>query len=129
MRSRFAAIVLAACLAGCGGPRDGPRGVIQTPLGAVTDGWPVGTEFDCATIDSCGALIQVAIDGLAARDLFRPSASSVTLYEYRQDQDGVFRSGGPPLIAVFQMGDGILRAIGVKRYPGDIPPRVIDFGP
>jgi hypothetical protein len=129
VRSRFAAIVLAVFLSGCGGPLAGPRGFIQTPRGAVVDGWPVGAEFDCATIDSCAQLIQVATDGLTVRDSFRPNASSVTLHEYRQDEDGVIRSGGPPLIAVFRLSDGSLRAIGVKRYPGDIPPLVIDFGP
>ena len=125
MRRVATSLALALCLLGCGGP----RGLIQTPRGAVIDGWPVGAEFDCAAIDGCDGLIRVATDGLAARDFFPPSVSSVTLYEYRQDEDGVFRSGGAPLIAVFQMGDGSLRAIGVKRYPGDIPPLVIDFGP
>ena len=121
----IAIIVLGACVFGCGGP----RGVTQTPRGQVIDGWPAGEALDCSEVNDCDRVIQVAIDGLAARDFIRPDASSVTLRRYRQDQDGVFRSGGPPLIVVFELPDHTLRAIGVKLYPGDIPPRVIDFGP
>ena len=132
VRYRVALIVMVACLVAC----CGPRGVSQTPRGQVIDGWPAGEVLDCAAIAesgttqlSCDALIQVAIDGLAARDLLRLDASSVTLRRYRQDQDGVFRSGGAPLIVVFELPDHTLRAIGLKLYPGDIPPHVIDFGP
>src|SRR3954469_25621701 len=118
MRRVTTTVALALCLLGCGGT----RGLIQTPRGAVIDGWPVGAEFDCAVIDGCDGLIHVAMDRLAARDSFRPKFSSATLYQYRQDEDGIFRSGGAPVIAVFKMTDGSLEAIGVKRYPGGIPP-------
>jgi hypothetical protein len=128
VRIRIALVLLAACLVGCGGQPT----VTHTPRGPVIDGWPVGEAVDCAAaiagID-CDSVIQVAINALAVRDRVRPDDASVTLYHYRQDQDGIYRSGGPPLIAVAEVPDQPLRAIGVKLYPGDIPPRVIDFGP
>jgi len=128
VRIRVALALLAACLVGCGGQPT----VTHTPRGPVIDGWPVGEAVDCAAgiqgID-CRSLIQIAINGLAVRDRVRPDEASVTLHLYRQDEDGIYRSGGPPLIAVYEVADQPLRAIGVKLYPGNIPPRVIDFGP
>ena len=126
---------LAACLAllalgvlACGLLREAPDPVI--------DGWPIGTEVDCATRADCGLLLRLARDRLDARDPGHVAVARVTLRHEGTsvatatgDRILLTRSGGAPDIAVFELLDGSVTAIGVG-YPGiSREPMVFDTGP
>jgi len=126
---------LAACLAllalgvlACGLLREAPDPVI--------DGWPIGTEVDCATRADCRVLLSLARDRLDARDPGHAAVARVTLRHEGTPVDPatgdrilLTRSGGAPDVAVFELEDGTVTAIGVG-YPGiSREPMAFDTGP
>lgn len=92
------------------------------PRVTLVDGWSVGPGQSCATGETCAATIDAATDGLAARDpghapIVRVTVHEDGLYPCRNSDDlvQVFRSGGFPIIVLFELEDGSRRAIGVVR--------------
>ena len=123
--SVVALLALAALLAACA-PADPDR---------VVDGWPIGERLDCGTTD-CASYLSVASGGLERRD--RSSASIVDSALHRQgtyelETGGMYLavcSGGQcPLVAVFTLSDGSIRAIGVGDPGISTELRVSDWGP
>ena len=101
------AIVVAACAQR---PRSDP----------VIDTWPVGGPATCE--ERCLPAIEAATDALAAREPGHPGITGVTLHAFGQQVDAegriLIRSGsGTIWVAVFELEDGSVRAIGVG-YPG-----------
>ena len=80
-------------------------------------------------------MIEVATTRLASRDLFHAPVLETTLHEegLYPNRDGelgpVVRSGGSPMIVLFQLADGTYRAIGVKYVLRDEIPSAFEYGP
>lgn len=115
-------------LAGCDLVSSGPV--------AVVDGWPIGRERPCAIGDArCTDLMPVAINGFDRRDPGHAPIVRATLHDEGTmiDAQGnhilMTRSGACCSVALFELSDGSVRAIGVG-YPGvsDIPV-AIETGP
>lgn len=119
-----AAIVLAA--AACTTLRESP----------VVDGWPVGDPLDCTTPRArCPELLAEATAGLGRRELGHAPIVRATLHieGVVLDDDGNqilwTRSGACCNVALFELEDGSVHAIGVG-YPGIArDPVAIDYGP
>ena len=95
----------------------------------VIDTWPVGEEYACDAGDArCQALIPTAIAGLDARNPGHAPVLSVSLHREGAllgpsgEQILMTRSGDCCSVAVLQLANGEIRAIGVG-YPGvsDVP--------
>jgi hypothetical protein len=118
---------IAALLAGCSvGP------LARAP---VVDGWPIGSEFACASDLRCNALMPVATAGFDRRDPGHPQIVRASLHREGSivDSQGnhmlMTRSGSCCSVAVFELADGSIRAIGVG-YPGvSQTPVAVDDGP
>lgn len=88
----------------------------------VVDGWPIGNPFVCAH-ERCAPYVEIAIDGLRARDAGHAPIIGTSLHELgvmigkEGKQVLLVYSGGPPSVVLFQLADGTTRAIGVK-YSG-----------
>ena len=117
-------LMVAAALVGCA--------TVQP--GTLVDGWSVGEQKTCAVGDErCVALLPEATRGLDRRDPGHPPITAATLHEeggYPGKNGEVLlsvRSGGCCDVALFQLADGSVRAIGVG-YPGisDIPLAILD---
>jgi hypothetical protein len=100
-------------------------GILREPADPVIDGWPVGSEISCADVD-CELLLGLGRDHLDRRDPGHAVVVRATLHregtlvEIDPASGGQIlrtRSGGAPSIAVFELADGTLTAIGVG-YPG-----------
>ena len=111
-------------------------GLLREPADPVVDGWPVGIEVDCATRTDCGMLLRLARDRLDQRNPGHAAVTRVSLHAEGALVDATTgdrilhtRSGGSPMIVVFQLEDGTASAVGVG-YPGiSREPMVFDTGP
>jgi len=111
-------------------------GLFREPADPVIDGWPIGNEVDCASRTDCGRLLWLARERLDQRNPGHAAVTRVSLNvegslvdPVTGDQILLTRSGGAPLIAVFELEDGSVTAIGVG-YPGiSREPMVFDTGP
>lgn len=129
-RWRLAAtlIILALAVVSCGLLRAAPDPMV--------DGWPIGAEIDCTSRADCAALLDLARSGLDRREPGHAAVMRVTLHvegtlvdPATGDRILLTRSGGAPSVAVFELGDGTVTAIGVG-YPGvSREPMVFDEGP
>jgi hypothetical protein len=106
--------VAAMLVAGCGlAERAGADPVIDT--------WPVGGPATCE--ERCLPAIEAATDAFEAREPGHAAIVKVTLHSFGREVDASGRpilrviSGGGTWVAVFELGDGSVRAIGVG-YPG-----------
>ena len=111
-------------------------GLLREPPDPVIDGWPVGDKVDCNERPDCDVLLRLARGRLDQRDPAHSAVARVTLYDEGTPTDPVSgdrilltRSGGAPSIAVFELEDGTVTAIGVG-YPGiSREPMVFPEGP
>jgi hypothetical protein len=117
------AIVLAGCALANGSGN----------VGTVVDGWGIGPQFTCPFVDPdrpCAALLPLAVSALDRRNPAHAAIVSSQLHEEGPDASGnlVIRST-PFEVAVFQLADGSVSAIGVG-YPGvATEPMALDYGP
>lgn len=110
-------------------------GLLREPADPVIDGWPVGPEVSCFDVD-CDLLLGLARDHLDRRDPGHAVVVRTTLHREGApvnpatgEQILRTRSGGSPSIAVFELADGTVTAIGVG-YPGiSREPMVFEWGP
>jgi hypothetical protein len=102
--------------------------------GTLVDGWSVGEQKTCAVGDErCVALLPEASRGLDRREPGHAAIIAASLHEEGgyPGKDGQvilsIRSGGCCDVALFQLADGSVRAIGVG-YPGisDVPMAILD---
>jgi hypothetical protein len=111
-------------------------GLLREQPDPLIDGWPVGDAIDCATRTDCALLLGLASEALDNR---RPDHADVVAASLHAeglhtdpatgDRFIMTRSGGGPSIAVFELADGTVRAIGVG-YPGiSREPMVFEEGP
>ena len=109
-------------------------GCAQATSDPVVDGWPIGPELDCA-VTPCAAWLAVAQGRLDVRDPGHAEIVKATLHSEGalvapNGELQVFaRSGGCCAVAVFDLADGSVEAVGVGT-PGvgeDI--QTVDFGP
>ena len=124
------AIIGAALMSGCLG------GHPAIPADGVIDGWPVAAKAKdgCASDHvtgaeqgGCAQRLSLAVAGLDRRDPGHASVVRIVMYE----EAPVFaRSGGRPEVAVIELDDGTIRAIGVGTA-GGISRRMqaFDYGP
>jgi hypothetical protein len=118
------AMALAIVVAGCARSTPDP----------VVDGWPIGPPADCATTP-CQAWLAVAQARLAVRDPGHAEIVKATLHTEGTlvAPDGglqVFaRSGGCCAVAVFELADGTVEALGVGTPGISQTIEAIDFGP
>lgn len=102
----------------------------------VVDGWPVGDPQDCATPQArCPELLAEATTGLGRREKGHAPVVRATLHieGVVLDEEGNqmlwTRSGACCSVALFELADGSVHAIGVG-YPGiSGDPIAIDYGP
>lgn len=101
----------------------------------IVDGWPIGAVVDCGAEPRCPELVTTAQRGFDARDPGDPEIAGVTLHSEgavvndRGETILMVRSGACCWVAVFDLGDGTARAIGVG-YPGiSQVPITVDYGP
>jgi len=105
-------LLLGMLVAGC---RDDVR------ADPVIDTFPVGSLADCR--ERCLPAIAVATDAFDALAPGHPAIVKVTLHDLGREVNAAgevilqLRSGGPMWVAVFELEDGSVRAIGVG-YPG-----------
>ena len=96
--------------------------------GSVVDGWGIGAPYACTDLDPerpCSALIPFAGQVFDRRD---PGHVPVVWAQLHEEEPIVSRTS-PLFIAVFQLADGSIRAIGVG-YPGiATEPMALDSGP
>jgi hypothetical protein len=98
-------------------------GLLREPADAVIDGWTVGTEVSFFDSER-ELLLGLARDHLDRRDRGHAPVVRATLHiegglidPATGQQILRTRSGGAPRIAVFELADGTVTAIGVG-YPG-----------
>jgi hypothetical protein len=111
-------------------------GLLREPPDPVIDGWPVGARVDCTVRTDCEVLMGLARGRLDQRDPGHAAVARLTLHDEGTLTDPVTgsgilvtRSGGAPSIAVFELDDGTVTAIGVG-YPGIArEPQVFPAGP
>lgn len=126
MKRRFAMIVLVALtLVGC-----------STNVGdPVVDGWPIGRELSCDADARCPELLATANDALDQRDLGHAAVVKVTLHAEGTIMDAngsrilQTRSGGCCAVALFELADASVKAIGVGAVGVDPTIRAFDYGP
>ena len=106
-------------------------GCMMAPGGSVIDGWSIGDPVDCARNDECDDFIPAAITGLGRRDPGHPAIVEVKLHHQGKPGQTILHtcSGGCPVVAVFQLIDGSLRAIGVGTPGVAREPMTFDYGP
>lgn len=97
----------------------------------VIDQWPVGRAMACGTDTKCLDLVPAARVGLDQRNPGHAPITSVTIHEEGVGADGIMtkRSGGCCAVAVFQLADGSVRAIGVGYIGVSTAPGTVDYGP
>lgn len=129
MRTRgvVVALLALAAMAGCAGGGQ---------PGSLVDDWAIGEAAPCASEDAkCLAMVEVATTALASRDPGHAPILQTTLHEegLYPNRDGelgqLFRSGGSPMVVLFQLADGTHRAIGVKYVLRDDIPTAYEYGP
>ena len=105
------------------------------PSGAspVVDGWPIGDPYVCSD-PQCGPYLELATEGLAARNPGHPEIVEVTLHRHGvilgEDGQPLRYLSDRPSIAVFRLVDGSVRAIGVGHVGiAWGKPSVFDWGP
>ncbi|HYO43248.1 MAG TPA: hypothetical protein VES19_08635 [Candidatus Limnocylindrales bacterium] len=111
-------------------------GLLREPADPVIDGWPIGSSMNCTVRIDCDVLISLASGRLDQRDPDHAAVTRLTLHDEGTLADPVTghrilltRSGGAPSIAVFELEDGTVTAIGVG-YPGySRDPMVFEGGP
>jgi hypothetical protein len=98
-------------------------GLLREPAAPVIDGWLVGPEVSFLDAER-EVLLGLASDHLDRRDPAHPAVVRATLHSEGDLFDPatgqrILRtySGGAPRIAVFELADGTVTAIGVG-YPG-----------
>ena len=138
---RVLGLVAAAMLLG------GCAGLLEN---ALIDGWPVGQEETCPEPNAppgqlpehwdCQAALALwlttASEGFDRRDPGHPVIIRASLHDEGAMRDAagnqvlMTRSGGAPRVAVFELADGSVRAIGIT-HPGVDTEHllVIDHGP
>jgi hypothetical protein len=99
-------------------------GLLREPVDPVINGWPVGGPLDCAARPDCALLIDLARSQLHLRDRDHAPVTRVSLHAQGALVDPATgdrilqtRSGGQPMIVVFELEDGSVTAIAVG-YPG-----------
>jgi hypothetical protein len=101
----------------------------------VVDGWPIGPPVDCAAAIDCAAWLAVAQGRLDGRDPGHAEVVKAILHNEGTlvAPDGglqIFtRSGGCCSVAVFELADGTVAAIGVGMPGISQTVEAIDFGP
>lgn len=131
--TRQGALVIAAVavfVSGCGFVSGRPIS------GSTIDGWPIGQPLDCGVgrnrLPECDEFIPAAVVGFDRRDPGHVPIANTTLYG---QGDGLGNtvlltcSGGCPVIAVFQLVDGTVRAIGVGTPGVSTEAMTFDYGP
>ena len=114
LAATLAILALAVRPAACCGRRPIP----------VVDGWPIGPELDCTTRDDCAHAAGLARERLDRRDsgpCRRLGGQPAPRGHAPRPSDRRAHPADPqrriPVIAVFELGDGTMTAIGVG-YPG-----------
>ena len=109
-------------------------GCAQATSDPVVDGWPIGSESDCA-VTPCAAWLAVAHARLDVRDPGHAEIVTATLHSegVTVGPDGQLqlttRSGGCCAVARFVLTDGAVEAIGVGTPGIGDEIRTVDFGP
>jgi hypothetical protein len=106
-------------------------GCMLAPGGSVVDGWSTGDPVDCTRNDECDDFIPAATTGLDRRDPGHPAIIEVRLHLQGEPGQPILEtcSGGCPVVAVFQLIDGSVRAIGVGTPGVERKPMTFDYGP
>jgi hypothetical protein len=126
----FAAIALVgACLSG--------HPVIAADT--LIDGWSIGPEEACASdhvqSPNCGQRLSVAIRGLDRRNRHHASVVRIAMHDEGQYRDPsgqvglVARTGNCCTVAVLELSDGSIRAIGVGTAGISRALKAFDYGP
>lgn len=119
-------------LGGCASPGEGttidgwPIGALQTcPVPNVPRGAPYPTQWDCQL--GLSQWVAAAIEGFDRRD---PGHAAIVRTTIHDESRAHARSGGCCKVAVFELADGSIRAIGVG-HPGIETEQLttVDFGP
>jgi hypothetical protein len=121
MRAVLLAVVMS--LAGC-----------STSVSDVeVDGWHVGPETSCDAVARCADLLVVAGEGLDRRDPGHAAVVKVTLHDEGPEVDAtggrVVRSGPCCDVALFELADGTVKAIGVGQVGISPGIQAFDYGP
>lgn len=100
------------------------------PLPAVADGWKIGDPVDSRDNPECDEFVPAAIAGFDRRDPGHLPIISVALHQNGVPGSKVLNicSGGCPVVAVFQLADGSVRAIGVGTPGIATEPMVFNWG-
>ena len=123
---RMAALLVALAIVVAGCARSAPDPVV--------DGWPIGPPADCASTP-CEEWLAVAQARLDVRDPGHAEVVKATLHSEGAlvaPEGGlqVFaRSGGCCAVAVFELADGTVEALGVGTPGISQTIEAIDFGP
>ena len=120
--------LLGVTLVGCG--------LVRPSQSPVIDGWRVGPVLDCGPDDRCPELLGAVRAAYDERYPGHPAIEGLALHREGVDVDPVTgdtilrtRSGGPVHVAVFELADGTVRALGVG-FPGiSREPVVVDQEP
>ena len=102
----------------------------STPLPAIADGWEIGDRVDCSSNPECDEFVPAAIAGFDRRDPGHLPIVSVALHHRGKPGSMVLNvcSGGCPVVAVFRLADGSVRAIGVGTPGIETVPVIFDYG-
>ncbi len=129
-RSRQAAclIVLALGVIACG--------LLREPPDPIVDGWSVGREVTCDADTDCAPLLRLARDHLDRRIPEHAAVVRASLHGLGTridpatgDRILTTTSGGPVRVAVFELEDGTLAAVGVGYPSISREPMVFDPAP
>ncbi len=100
----------------------------------VVDGWPIGAPADCA-MTPCGAWLAVAQARLDVRDPGHAEVVKATLHNEGTlvaPEGGLqifTRSGGCCDVAMFELANGTVKALGVGTIGVSTTVSAVDFGP
>jgi len=108
----------------------------STPPDPIVDGWPIGAEQSCSPDDArCTALMPAALSFFEQHNRQHQTVVRATLHREGSlvDAQGTHilmtRSGACCSVALLELADGSIRAIGVG-YPGvSQTPMAFDIGP
>lgn len=102
----------------------------SAPLPAMADGWEIGDRVDCRDNPECDEFVPAAIAGFDRRDPGHLPIISVALHQRGEPGSMILNicSGGCPVVAVFRLADGSVRAIGVGTPGIATEPIIFEYG-
>jgi len=108
-------------------------GCATTVVDAVVDGWHVGPEASCDAVARCPDLLVTASGGLDRRDPGHAAVVKITLHDEGPVVDAtggrVIHSGACCRVALFELADGSVKAIGVGTVGISPGIQAFDYGP